>query len=173
MKVQIQKENNTDYTAVRKVHQLAFGQDNEANLVTELRKSKSYIPDLSLVARVDRKIVGHILLTEILIVDNHNHKTVSLALAPMAVFPEFQKKGIGAQLINSSIQKARDMQYKSIIVLGHPQYYPKFGFQPAIQWKIKPPFDVPSHAFMALELVTDGLANTSGMVIYPKEFDIV
>ena len=169
----IRQENKGDYNEVFEVNKLAFGQDNEANLVDLLRKSNSFIPELSLVAILDNKIVGHILFTKIQIENEDKSKTESLALAPMADRPEFQNKGIGGQLIKHGLEKARELQHKSVIVLGHEHYYPKFGFVPADKWNIKSPYDVPRNAFMALELVTDGLKNANGLVKYPKEFDTV
>ena len=91
----------------------------------------------------------------------------------MAVRPEFQKSGIGGQLIQQGLKVAEELGFKSVIVLGHEHYYPKFGFEPADKWNIKAPFDVPSNVFMAIELVKDGLKNISGTVIYPKEFETV
>lgn len=91
----------------------------------------------------------------------------------MAVRPELQKIGIGRQLIRHGLKTAKELEFKSVIVLGHEHYYPKFGFEPAEKWDIKAPFDVPSNAFMAIELAKDGLKNISGTVIYPKEFDFV
>ena len=173
MRVNIRQENTDDFNTVFEVNKLAFGQDNEANLVDLLRKSNSFIPELSLVAILDNKIVGHILFTKIQIENEDKSKTESLALAPMAVRPEFQNKGIGGQLIKHGLEKARELQHKSVIVLGHEHYYPKFGFVPADKWNIKSPYDVPRNAFMALELVTDGLKNANGLVKYPKEFDTV
>lgn len=173
MKVNIRQENKDDFNAVFEVNKFAFGQDNEANLVELLRQSNAFDPELSLVATLDNKIVGHILFTKIKIVNDDKIEIESLALAPMAVKPEFQHKGIGGQLIKHGLDKARELQYKSVIVLGHENYYPKFGFVPADKWKIKPPYDVPTNVFMALELVTDGLKNTNGIVKYPKEFETV
>ncbi|HLV45584.1 MAG TPA: N-acetyltransferase [Flavobacterium sp.] len=173
MKVNIRQENKDDFNAVFEVNKFAFGQDNEANLVELLRQSNAFDPELSLVATLGNKIVGHILFTKIRIVNDDKIEIESLALAPMAVKPEFQHKGIGGQLIKHGLDKARELQYKSVIVLGHENYYPKFGFVPADKWKIKPPYDVPTNVFMALELVTDGLKNTNGIVKYPKEFETV
>lgn len=173
MRVNIRQENKDDINVVFEVNKLAFGQDNEANLVELLRQSKAFIPELSLVATLDNKIVGHILFTKIQIVNDDKSETESLALAPMAVRPEFQNKGIGKQLIKHGLDKARELKHKSVIVLGHEHYYPKFGFVPADKWNIKSPYEVPTNVFMALELVTDGLKNTNGLVKYPKEFETV
>jgi len=173
MEVKIRQENKDDFNTVFEVNKLAFGQENEANLVDLLRNSNAFIPELSLVATFDNKIVGHILFTKIKIINNDKNEVESLALAPMAVRPEFQNKGIGEQLIRRGLDKAKELQYKSVIVLGHEHYYPKFGFVPADKWNIKSPYDLPTNVFMALELVTDGLNNTNGLVKYPNEFETV
>ncbi len=173
MNVKIRQEIPDDFNAVFEVNKLAFGQDNEAKLVKLLRQSNAFVPELSLVATVDNKIIGHILFSKIIIVDDNHNEFESLALAPMAVIPEFQQKGIGGQLIRSGLDKAKELQYKSVIVLGHEHYYPKFGFVPADKWNIKTPFDVPDNIFMGIELVTDGLKGVKGTVKYPKAFDAV
>jgi len=151
MEVKIRQGSKTDFNAVFEVNQLAFGQDNGAKLVNLLRNSSAFIPELSLVATQGKKIIGHILFTKIQIV-NSVSKTESLALAPMAVNPEFQNKGIGRQLVQHRIRKARELQYQSIIVLGHTNYYPRFGFLPADKWNIKAPYDVPSNVLWRLNL---------------------
>ena len=97
----------------------------------------------------------------------------SLALAPMAVAPEYQRKGIGKKLVERGLKRAKDLGHKSVIVLGHEHYYPRFGFQPAARWSIKAPFTVDPNHFMAIELVPDALRDVSGVVQYPKEFDQV
>ena len=171
MKVEIREEQKRDYNAVFELNKLAFGQENEAKLVNLLRESSAYVPGLSMVATLDNKIVGHILFTKIKIVSEGGHETESLALAPMAVSPEFQQKGIGGELIRHGLNKARELEHKSVVVLGHRHYYPKFGFVPAERWNIKSPYDVPTEVFMAIELETDGLKDISGLVRYPKEFD--
>jgi len=94
----------------------------------------------------------------------------SLALAPVSVAPSFQKKGIGSQLIRAALQKAKELGYHSVIVLGHKDYYPKFGFKKAALWNIKPPFVVPDEVFMAMELTEHSLENVEGVVQYSKAF---
>ena len=173
MNIQIRQEYKDDFKAIDEVNNSAFGQDNEAKLVGLLRNTDAFVPELSLVAILDNKIVGHILFTKIKIKDSNQNEFDSLALAPLAVRPEYQRKGIGAQLIQSGLEKARELNFKSVIVLGHEHYYPKFGFAPADQWNIKAPFDVPDNVFMGLELIENGLKNVSGTVQYPKEFDTV
>ena len=171
MELKIRQENGDDFLDVLKVNKQAFGQYQEANLVNLLRKSNAFIPELSLVAILNNEIVGHILFTKIKIINESKEEFESLALAPMAVKPEFQNKGIGGRLIQHGLDKAKELQYKSVIVLGHEHYYPKFGFVAAEKWNIKSPFEVPSNVFMALELATDGLKNTNGIVKYPVEFE--
>lgn len=174
MDVKIRQENKDDIKEIYEINALAFGQDNEAKLADALRNNSNvFVPELSLVATIDNKIVGHILFTKIKINDDNQNEFESLALAPMAVKPNIQKKGVGGQLIRAGLDKARQLNYKSVIVLGHRHYYPKFGFVPTNKWNIKSPFDVPIEAFMGIELIEDGLKNVSGIVKYPKEFDAV
>ncbi|MEG0529345.1 MAG: N-acetyltransferase [Bacilli bacterium] len=172
--ITLRQETEEDFNDIFEVNNIAFGQDSEAKLVNALRNNPAvFIPELSIVAIENDKIIGHILFTKIKIKDNKGNLHESLGLAPMAVRPEFQKSGIGGQLIKKGFEIARDLDFKSVIVLGHEHYYPKFGFEPAEKWNIKAPFDVPSNAFMAIELINDGLKNVTGTVIYPKEFETV
>ena len=173
MTVTTRQEHPNDIKAIAEVNRLAFGQEAEATLVGLLRKSDAFVPELSLVATVEGKVIGHILFSEIVIVDADQNEFPSLALAPMAVLPAFQRKGVGGQLVRAGLEKAKALKYKSVIVLGHEHYYPKFGFEPAEKWGIKPPFEVPANVFMALELVPDGLKDVSGTVQYPQEFSEV
>ena len=173
MTVTIRPENPNDLEAIAEVNRLAFGQEAEAILVDLLRKSDAFVPELSLVAIADDKVIGHILFSEVVIVDANQNEFPSLALAPMAVLPAFQRKGIGGQLVKAGLEKAKALKYKSVIVLGHEHYYPKFGFEPAERWGIRPPFEVPANVFMAIELVPGGLKGVSGTVRYPKEFSEV
>jgi predicted N-acetyltransferase YhbS len=169
MDVKIRRETAGDHQNITVVNNLAFGQKNEGQLVMRLRKTKKFNPGLSLVAEVQGRIVGHILFYPIEI-RSEDKVFPSLALAPMAVLPEYQRQGIGSQLVEEGLKKARKLGFSSVIVLGHAAYYPRFGFEPAGKWGIQPPFEVPDDVFMALELVRDGLKDIQGTVEYPPEF---
>ena len=169
MDVKIRRETAGDHQNITVVNNLAFGQKNEGQLVMRLRKTRKFNPGLSLVAEVQGRIVGHILFYPIEI-RSEDKVFPSLALAPMAVLPEYQRQGIGSQLVEEGLKKARKLGFSSVIVLGHAAYYPRFGFEPAGKWGIQPPFEVPDDVFMALELVRDGLKDIQGTVEYPPEF---
>lgn len=172
VRIFIRQETQDDFKEIFEINLSAFRQDKEARLVNALRNNQdAFIPELSIVAIDSKtKIVGHILFTKIKIVQDNQPEMESLALAPMAIRPEFQRIGIGGQLIKSGLEKAKELKYKSVIVLGHKHYYPKFGFVPANKWNIISPYDVPTTHFMAIELVKDGLKNVIGLVKYAKEF---
>lgn len=172
MPITIRPETQQDHKIIYQLNKHAFERDNEAKLVNHLRESSAFIPDLSLVAEMENQIIGHILFVKILIKNSTQHFE-SLALAPMAVHHDFQKQGFGARLIQEGVNRATELGFKSVIVLGYEQFYIKFGFEPAQKWGIKAPFDVPSEAFMAIELVPNALENVNGMVQYPKEFELV
>jgi predicted N-acetyltransferase YhbS len=170
MNLLIRQEEKKDHDAVYQVVKTAFETMEKANgdeqdLVNRLRKSEAFIPELSLVAEIDGKIIGHILFTRMKIGEH-----ISLALAPVAVLPEYQGQGAGAQLIREGHRIARELGYRSVILVGHPDFYPRFGYSSASRWKISAPFEVPDEAFMALELVEGGLKDVSGEIEYAKEF---
>jgi len=172
--IQIRQETEPDYPASEMVIKEAFedaeySDHHEHHLVASLRKGEGFVPELSLVAEYDKEIVGHILLTRLVIRDGEREHP-SLALAPVSVLPRYQHQGIGSALIRRSLEIARDLGFGSVIVLGYDTYYPRFGFRPAHLWGIKPPFEVSKEAFMALELKEGSLNDVKGMVVYPKEF---
>ena len=169
MDVLIRNEEKDDYNDIRKINDLAFGQENEGKLVDSLRKKSEYNHLLSLVAEIKGKIVGHILFFPIKI-QNENKDYTVLSLAPMAVHPDFQNKGIGSKLVKKGLENAKGVGFSAVIVVGHPNYYPRFGFIPASNWNIKLPFDVPDDVFLALELRENSLKNVSGSVDFPKEY---
>jgi predicted N-acetyltransferase YhbS len=175
MSILIRKETAEDYSTTENIVEKSFkhaeySDQKEHFLVNRLRFSDAFIPELSLVAvNKDSEIVGHTMLTRIQI-ENDASTTESLALAPVSVLPEYQYIGIGSTLIRTAIEKARELGYGSIIVLGHKDYYPKFGFQRAAQWNIKAPFEVSDDVFMALELVEGALETAHGTVRYSQAF---
>ncbi len=173
--MKIRQENPNDYKTVCNLIEKAFKEEKltdhkEHFLVERLRKSDAFIPELSLIAEVDNKIIGHILLTKLKIRNELNKEFDSLALAPVSVLPEFQGKGVGGKLIVEAHTVAKTLGYQSIILLGHEHYYPKFGYQQADTFGIELPFQVPKENCMAIELVENGLSDVSGMVEYPKAF---
>jgi putative acetyltransferase len=139
MNLIIRTESEEDYSQIKNINDNAFGQDNEGVLIEKLRKNKEWVNAISLVAETNDKLVGHILFFPIQIINNEM-RHASLALAPMAVLPAYQNKGIGNELVNVGLELARDKGYKSVIVLGHRDYYSKFGFEMAKNWNIKAPF---------------------------------
>ncbi|WP_062105678.1 GNAT family N-acetyltransferase [Bacillus niameyensis] len=176
MNIVIKQEHVEDYKVTEEVVKCAFvnaeySDKNEHNLVSRIRNSNVFIPELSLVAvdKDNNQIVGHILLSKIKIM-NDNKIVESLALAPVSVLPEYQNKGVGRFLILEALREAKELEYNSVIVLGHPEYYPKFGFKKASIWGIKAPFEVPDEAFMAIELRENALNKVQGVVEYPGVF---
>ncbi|MEE9437505.1 MAG: N-acetyltransferase [Saprospiraceae bacterium] len=171
----LRQENKNDYEEVFSVIEKAFKYEEFANnteqfLVERLRKSDAFIPELSLVAEIDEKIVGHILLTKLKI-KNDTKEFGSLALAPVSVLPEYQGKGSGGKLILESHTRSKELGFTSIILLGHEKYYPRFGYVQANKYGIEIPFEVPKENCMVMELVENGLNGVNGMVEYPKEFN--
>jgi putative acetyltransferase len=168
MHILIRKEEKKDHKDIYEVNKQAFGQENESKLIDKIRAGSNFVPGLSLVAEAGGKIVGHILFSKIKIAGSSVFNT--LALAPMAVIPDFQKQGIGSKLIKKGMTKAKELGFDSIIVLGHKDYYRIFGFERASKWGIKCPFEVPDEAFMAVELTEKALEGKAGTVEYPEEF---
>lgn len=168
LNLKIRPEVPSDYPAIEQVQTLAFERKNEAKLVARLRGSDRYIRELSLVAETAGQLVGHILLSQVDLVGQHTLKV--LALAPLAVLPDWQNQGIGSALVRESLKIAEGRTELFVIVLGHPQFYPKFGFEPAIRYGIECEFSVPEEVFMALPLPNRS-HTARGTVVYPNTFD--
>ncbi|MGY2614353.1 GNAT family N-acetyltransferase [Bacillus pretiosus] len=171
--VTIRQEQQSDYEKTEEVVQQAFlheefSDKTEHALVKRIRKCDAFIPELSIVA-VDEEIVGHIMLSKITI-EQDGTSVESLALAPVSVDRGHQKKGIGGKLIVAALEKAKELGYGSVVVLGHPGYYPKFGFKKASEWNIKAPFEVPDEVFMVIELSENALQGVEGVVQYSSAF---
>ncbi|MDJ1089676.1 N-acetyltransferase [Macrococcus caseolyticus] len=172
--IEIRTATNEEYKEIQEVVQLAFKNEemsdqNEHNLVIKIKDSDAYIAELSLVAIESGKIVGHIMMSRITINNDEEH-IESLALAPVSVLPDFQNLGIGSMLIKKLIGIAEQLEFTSIIVLGHDTYYPKFGFEEAEKYNIYPPFEVPSQYFM-VKFLTDDVSGINGKVQYSKAFE--
>lgn len=164
----IREETADDISGIRIVNEAAFETDSEADIVDLLREKDKFI--LSLVAEIKGQIVGHILFTPARIVYKDKSHDVA-GLAPMAVLPKFQKKGIGKALVNKGLEMLHDTKYNAVIVLGHSKYYPKFGFEPASKYSIIYELEVPDEAFLVLELKKEALKNIIGIAKYLPEFN--
>jgi putative acetyltransferase len=171
MEASIRPETSTDQEAIQEVHQQAFGQPNEARLVDAVRASPEYVPELSLVAERNGTVVGHVLFSRITV--EGCAATGLLALGPIGVRAECQRQGIGGQLIRSALERAIALGYRAVILVGHPTYYPRFGFTPARAYGLEAPFPVPDEVFMVLPLRPDGLDGVRGTVVYPPAFNEV
>jgi putative acetyltransferase len=170
--ITIRPEKNEDLEAIQKVNTEAFGQKNEADLVEEVRKSNAFIPELSLVALLDGTVVGHILFSKIKI-QTKDSEVPALCLAPMAVLSDYQNRGIGTDLVKQGLEECKRLGHKIVVVIGHPNYYPRFGFSSAGVKGLEVSFEVPDEAFMAIELDLGALNGVSGVVKFPKAFDDV
>ena len=167
MDIIIRPEITKDIPAIFHVNKLAFDRENEAQLVDALRKEDAVI--LSLVAELDRQIVGHILFSPVTIT-NDDLQWQAVGLGPMAVLPEFQGKGIGSTLIRSGLDELKKLGHDVVIVLGHSEYYPRFGFKPSKHFGIQWETDVPEDVFMVAELSGGALSGRRGIVRYHSAF---
>lgn len=164
MSIEIREEHNSDLTAITDLNKRVFGQDHEANLVDALRSNGSTL--LSLVAILNDKLVGHIMYSPARVGD----KIDGAALGPMAVLPDYQRRGIGSELVKTGNQRLKDDGWPFIIVLGHALYYPRFGFKPASTYGISCEWDVPDNVFMLLVLDEERMQGISGLSKYRQEF---
>lgn len=165
----VRVEQTEDHDAISEIHRIAFGGEDEARLVEALRESEGFIPELSLVARERRRVIGHVLFSPISI-ESPGADIGALALAPIGVHPDCQGQGIGSSLIEEGLVKSEQLGYGIVIVIGEPGYYHRFGFEPAGPRGLECPFAAPDEAFMVLELVRGALDDISGIVRYPPEF---
>jgi putative acetyltransferase len=163
--VLIRVERPEDAAAIRRVHGAAFGRELEARIVDDLRAAGDLLTALSLVAEGDGEIVGHVAISRARL-----EERPALALGPIGVLPDRQREGIGSALMHETIERAGAAGEDVVVLLGHADYYPRFGFIRASRLGIVPPFDVLDEAFMALELRTDG-AGGGGRFAYPPAFE--
>lgn len=163
----VRPEAEADRDAVYRVNREAFGQDDEPRLVDQLRDG-GYVR-LSLVAEVAGRVVGHVLFSDMSILTDAG-PVAALALAPVAVLPGFQNQGVGSALLRRGLDLCRERGHRIVIVLGHPHFYPRFGFRPDLAAKLDSPF--PRDSFMALELEPGALAGVRGRVRYAPPFGL-
>ena len=163
----IRKEQPGDIDEIWAVNTEAFGSEAEANLVNTLRKTG--IPYISLVCEIKRILVGHILFTPVELIGDTSGLRIT-GLGPMAVIPELQNRGIGSSLVRAGVQQSKAESYDAIVVLGHPGYYPRFGFAPSMKFNISSEYDVPDEMFMILELKNGSLRGKRGIIRYHDAF---
>lgn len=167
--IQIRPEKPQDTTAIRQIHEWAFGQPAEADLVDQLRIACP--AQISLVAVKDDQLAGHILFTPAKIEYRDGSNVRGMGLAPLAVLPEFQRQGVGSSLMQAGLKELQLSGYPFVIVLGHPEYYSRFGFEPAYRHQISCEFtgDNPE-AFMIHQLNHQELQSKEGIAHYHAVF---
>jgi len=155
---------------VAAVVEAAFERADEAEMVAALREGRAAV--VSLIAQVTAEageagaIIGHVVLSPVTIGGSSEPR--GLGLGPLAVAPEFQRRGVGSRLVEAALRRARLLGYSYVVVLGHPPYYPRFGFLPASRFGLSYPAPVPDPVFMAIELVPGALAGSGGVVRYHR-----
>ncbi|MEZ5759469.1 MAG: N-acetyltransferase [Emcibacteraceae bacterium] len=165
MKIRTEKE--SDFGAVNDLLLATFEGEGEAKLVSALREKAS--PIISLVAELHDEIVGHIMFSPVKITGHENFKI--MGLAPVAVLPEHQNKGIGTTLIKEGLNKCLELGFPAVVLLGHAEYYPRFGFKPSTEYGLLCPYEgVPPECFMAMELIPGSLSKVSGQIKYHPAF---
>ena len=162
----IRAEAHADRKAVHAVNTHAFETAAEAHLVDALRERAK--PVVSLVAEHEDTIVGHIMFSPVLLI-GHAELQI-MGLAPMAVVRVHQGQGIGTALVRAGIERCASLRVGAVVVLGHPTYYPRFGFVPASRWNIRCEYDAPPEAFMAIELQAGYLDGKAGTIRYHEAF---
>lgn len=166
--VQVREETPEDVRAIDVVNLSAFQGENEAKFVTALRQSATFIPELSLVAELNGRIVGHILLSAVMLIGRGSEKKI-LALAPMSVVPSQSHRGIGTALVRAAVTKAGSLGYAGIMAVGEPEFYRKLGFEPANRWDLRTSLPVADDLVTAIELIAGALKG-GGLVRYPELF---
>jgi putative acetyltransferase len=164
--MRIRPETEADRSAIRAVNEAAFKTSIEADIIEALRARPTEV--LSLVADSDDAAVGHILFSQVTLADHPKLKL--FGLGPMAVVPRFQRSGVGSALVREGLAQCRQRGVDAVVVLGHPEYYPRFGFVPASRHAIRSEYDVPENVFMIVELKPRALDGVSGLVRYDEAF---
>lgn len=166
MNIIIRQEKQKDFEDIYNLVKVAFqtakvSNGTEQDFVNQLRNSGNYIPELALVAQESGKLIGHIMLTKNYI-SNSGFKTETLLLAPISVVLEYRNKGVGSKLIEESFEAAKSMGYKSIVLVGDPAFYSRFGFKKSVDFGIRFSHDIPEEYVLACELVPEALREING-----------
>ena len=169
--VEVREEREKDREAIRRINEQAFGRPDEANIVVALRANCPGL--LSLVALTSGRIVGHILFSPV-VIESGERPVTGMGLAPMAVLPEHQRQGIGSELVRTGIALLKERRCPFVVVLGHAEYYPRFGFERASLHAIRSQWDsIPDEACMILILDRAAMTGVSGVARFRSEFDVV
>jgi len=163
----VRPEQPGDEEAIRRVNDQAFGQPDESRIVDAVRTAGRSI--ISLVAVDGPTVVGHILFTPV-VIEPPGSIGRALGLGPMAVSPDVQRRGIGSSLVEAGLEECRRLGYTVVVVVGHPEFYPRFGFRPGSRYGLRCEFDVPDDVFMVVGLSPGVLAGQGGVVRYLPEF---
>ena len=170
--LEIRPERPGDEDAKAEDTRRAFEGEEETGIIEAVRGSGYFIPELSLVAEQDGKIIGHVMFSIITLVRFDRPAEKILSLAPMSVDPEMQKQGIGTALVKAGMEKAAELGHTVVVVIGHPEYYPRFGFRQARPIGFDIGMDVPDAAFMVAGLQPDALQDTAGMIQFSPPFGV-
>lgn len=165
----VRGEQERDRANAHAVNLAAFDTPLEAALVDRLREAAH--PLVSLVGLDGESVIGHILFSPV-VLSGHEDLRI-MGLGPMAVVPAHQRKGVGSVLVRAGLERCRELEYGAVVVLGHPEYYPRFGFVPAVSAGIRCEYDAPEEAFMVVELKPGYLRNSQGTIRYHAAFDEV
>jgi len=166
MTIEVRNEREQDAAAIQQVHVAAFGGSAEAKLVRLISERKKAL--ISLVAVSKDSVVGHILFSRVTI-DNAPAGFNSVGLAPLAVSPKFQRRGIGSKLIREGLERCNQASYDAVVVLGDPVYYSRFGFVLTVDFGLENEYGAYDE-FMVLALRDRALEAVSGVVKYLPEF---
>jgi putative acetyltransferase len=164
----IRREESQDLAAIRDVNEQAFGGSGEANAIEALRARGA--TTLSLVAVIDDRVVGHLFFSPAAI-ESPGRSWPALGLAPLSVLPEYQRQGVGTALMKAALEECRQSGHERVIVLGHADYYPRFGFERASRYGVRFEFEAPDEACMVLALRPGALAGVSGVAKYQPEWN--
>jgi putative acetyltransferase len=164
--MQIRAEEDKDRAAIHDLNEAAFETAAEADLVDALREEAR--PIVSLVAEDDKQILGHIMFSPVALTGHPEIRV--MGLGPMAVAPKYQRKGIGSELVRAGLLACAQLGFGAVVVLGHPHYYPRFGFSASSRFGIECEYEVPEDAFMVLELIPGYLKEISGTIKYHEVF---